>query len=60
MDYGLVEITGNLFEQDYESSIPTPYAQYDLCNYCENAVPYDHAVIENEMRGIAHSIMQNV
>lgn len=58
MDYGLAEITGNLFEQSYDEVVPKPYSQYDLCKYCENAVEYESAFIENEMRGIAHSIMK--
>lgn len=59
MDYGLAEITGNLFQQSYEEVVPKPYSQYELCKYCENAVEYESAFIENEMRGIAHSVMQS-
>ena len=57
MDYGLAEITGNLFEQSYAESIPKPYTCYDLCKYCENAVPYEDRFIEQEMDMLARQII---
>jgi len=57
MDYGLAEITGNLFEQSYEQVVPKPYSQYELCKYCENAVEYESSFIQNEMKEIAQNIM---
>lgn len=48
MDYGLQEITGNLFEQEYVDVVPKPYSTFDLCRYCENAVRLDHPFIQKE------------
>jgi FkbM family methyltransferase len=48
MDYGLAEITGNLYEQDYVDVVPKPYSVFDLCKYCENAVRLDHPFIQKE------------
>lgn len=48
MDYGLAEITGNLFEQEYVDVVPKPYSTFDLCRYCENAVRLDHPFIQKE------------
>ena len=48
MDYGLQEITGNLFEQEYADVVPKPYSTFDLCRYCENAVQLDHPFIQRE------------
>jgi FkbM family methyltransferase len=50
MDYGLEEITGNLFEQDYNDVIPDPYTAFALCQKCENAIEVENPVIQNEKR----------
>ena len=39
MDYGLKHITGNLYEQSFEDSIPDNNQSFSLCNGCENAIP---------------------
>ena len=39
MDYGLKHITGNLYEQSFEDSIPDNNQCFSLCNGCENAIP---------------------
>ena len=39
MDYGLKHITGNLYEQSYNDSIPDNNESFDLCRTCENAIP---------------------
>tara|TARA_Y100000592_G_scaffold8090_1_gene11376 strand:- start:1695 stop:3896 length:2202 start_codon:yes stop_codon:yes gene_type:complete len=39
MDYGLEEITGNLYEQSYEDAIPENNQSFNLCGGCENAIP---------------------
>ena len=39
MDYGLEEITGNLYEQSYEDAIPENNQSFKLCGGCENAIP---------------------
>ena len=36
MDYGLEQILGNLFEQEYDDIIPTPFTCFSLCSHCEN------------------------
>lgn len=51
MDYGLEEITGNLFEQDYNDVIPNPYEVFKLCNQCENAIDVNSRFIKEE-RGL--------
>ena len=38
MDYGLEQILGNLFEQEYEDIIPLPFSCHLLCNRCENGI----------------------
>lgn len=48
MDYGLEEITGNLFEQDYNDVIPDPYEVFKLCRQCENAVDVNSHLIVSE------------
>lgn len=48
MDYGLEEITGNLFEQEYNDVIPDPYEVFKLCNQCENAVEVNSSMILTE------------
>lgn len=48
MDYGLVEITGNLFTQEYNDAIPNPYSTYDICKLCENAIEVDSEIIVKE------------
>ena len=39
MDYGLEHITGNLYEQSFEDSVPDNNQCFSLCNGCENAIP---------------------
>lgn len=48
MDYGLEEITGNLFEQEYNDVIPDPYEVFKLCRQCENAVDVNSQLIKSE------------
>lgn len=48
MDYGLEEITGNLFESDYNDVIPNPYEVFKLCSLCENAIDSDSRFIRSE------------
>jgi hypothetical protein len=50
MDYGLEEITGNLFEQDYNDVIPDPYEVFKLCNKCENAIDVNSNFIKAERK----------
>lgn len=50
MDYGLEEITGNLFKQDYNDVIPDPYEVFKLCSSCENAVDVNSMFIQAEKR----------
>ena len=38
MDYGLEQILGNLFEQEYEDIIPPPLSCFKLCSKCENGI----------------------
>jgi len=46
MDYGLKHITGNLYEQSFEDSIPDNNQCFSLCNGCENAIP-----VSEKMKG---------
>lgn len=48
MDYGIEEITGNLFESDYNDVIPDPYEVFKLCNQCENAIDINSRFIKEE------------
>lgn len=50
MDYGLEEITGNIFEQDYNDVIPDPYSTYDMCRRCENAIDVNSLFIQAERK----------
>lgn len=50
MDYGLEEITGNLFEQEYNDVIPDPYEVFKLCNKCENAIDVNSSFIKAERK----------
>jgi hypothetical protein len=38
MDYGLEQIIGNIYEQEYEDIIPKPKTCFSLCQRCENGV----------------------
>jgi FkbM family methyltransferase len=38
MDYGLEQILGNLFEQEYDDIIPVPFSCFNLCSHCENGI----------------------
>lgn len=38
MDYGMDEILGNLFTQEYNDIMPEPQTTFELCKQCENAV----------------------
>lgn len=58
MDYGVTEITGNIFDQSYNEVIPKPYSCYDMCKYCENGVAYDHPAIQEEMISFATNILK--
>jgi hypothetical protein len=48
MDYGIEEITGNLFEQEYNDVIPDPYEVFKICRQCENAVDINSQLIKSE------------
>ena len=37
-DFGLKHILGNIFENPYEKIIPAPFAPYELCRSCHNAI----------------------
>ena len=50
MDYGVEEITGNIFESDYNDVIPDPYEAFMLCRKCENAISIDSAFIKAERK----------
>jgi len=50
MDYGLEEITGNLFESDYNDVIPDPYEVFKLCRQCENAIDVNSRFIKEERK----------
>jgi hypothetical protein len=50
MDYSLDNIVGNLFEQDYNDAIPRPYATYDICRRCENAIDVNSKFIKAERK----------
>lgn len=46
MDYGLKQIIGNLYNQDYEDIIPEPFSCFDMCRFCENGIdPNDPKII---------------
>lgn len=38
MDYGLEQILGNLFEQEYDDIVPVPFSCFSLCSHCENGI----------------------
>ena len=38
MDYGLEQILGNLFEEEYDDIIPKPFSCFNLCSHCENGI----------------------
>jgi len=38
MDYGLEQILGNLFEEEYDDIIPVPFSCFNLCSHCENGI----------------------
>ena len=38
MDYGLEQIIGNIYTQEYEDIIPKPKTCFSLCQRCENGV----------------------
>lgn len=48
MDYGLKNILGNLFTQDYNEIIPKPHTCFDMCRYCENGISIDSELIKHE------------
>ena len=50
MDYGLDQIIGNMFEQEYNDVIPEPYEVFKLCNLCENAVDVNSIFIKEERK----------
>lgn len=50
MDYGLDQILGNIFEQDYNDVIPEPYEVFKLCNLCENAIDSTSRFIQEERK----------
>jgi tetratricopeptide (TPR) repeat protein len=50
MDYGLDEIIGNLFTQEYNDVIPDPYEVFKLCNKCENAIDVNSSFIKAERK----------
>lgn len=50
MDYGLDEIVGNLFTQEYNDVIPDPYEVFKLCNKCENAIDVNSSFIKAERK----------
>lgn len=50
MDYGLEEITGNLFDKEYNDVIPDPYEAFNLCRKCENAIEVDSRFIKAERK----------
>ncbi len=50
MDYGIEEITGNLFTQDYNDVIPDPYAAFNLCRKCENGIEVESRFIKAERK----------
>lgn len=50
MDYGLEEITGNLFEQEYNDVLPEPYECFKMCRLCENAVDVNSRFIQAERK----------
>ena len=38
MDYGLKHIIGNIYEQEYDDIIPSPFSCFKLCQTCENGI----------------------
>jgi FkbM family methyltransferase len=48
MDYGLEEITGNIFTSDYNDVIPDPYEVFKMCARCENRVDVNSRFIKAE------------
>lgn len=50
MDYGLDQIIGNIFEQEYNDVIPEPYEVFKLCNLCENAIDVNSVFIKEERK----------
>jgi len=38
MDYGLEQILGNLFTQEYDDIMPSPLSCFKLCRFCENGI----------------------
>ena len=41
-DFGLKHILGNIFKDSYEEIIPSPFASYELCKRCHNAIQLPH------------------
>jgi hypothetical protein len=48
MDYGLEQILGNLFTQEYRDIVPKPFSCFKLCQFCENGVKPDSPHFEDE------------
>jgi hypothetical protein len=48
MDYGLEEITGNIFESEYNDVIPDPYEVFKMCARCENRIDVNSRFIRAE------------
>jgi hypothetical protein len=46
MDYGLENIIGNLFTQEYDDILPEPYKCFDICRFCENGIKPDKIIEE--------------
>jgi translation initiation factor 2 beta subunit (eIF-2beta)/eIF-5 len=50
MDYGLEEITGNLFTSEYNDVIPNPYEVFKMCARCENRIDVNSSFIKAERK----------